>query len=131
MSLRHTIVWLDHHDAKVIDFSLDEKHVVDVHYEGDDRRLHHKANTIGSGRKPDDPQYFGEIVAALDGAHELLITGPSTAKLAFKKHIEKHAPALAKAVVGLETLDHPSEGELVAYARKYFKGVDQLKGDAD
>ena len=131
MSLRHTIVWLDHHDAKVIDFSFDDKRVLDIHYEGDDRKLHHKANTIGSGHKPDDPRYFKQIVEAVDSAHQLLITGPSTAKLALKKHIDRHEPGLAKAVVGVETLDHPSEGELLAYARKYFKGVDQLKGDVD
>jgi stalled ribosome rescue protein Dom34 len=129
MSLRHTIVWLDHHNAKVIDFSFDNKHVVDVHYEGDDRKLHHKVNTIGSGHKPEDPQYFAEIVAALDGAHEVLITGPGTAKIAFKKHVDKTAAQLAKCVVGVETLDHPSEGELLAYARKFFKAYDQLNGD--
>jgi hypothetical protein len=28
--------------------------------------------------------------------------------------------------LGAETLDHPSEGELLAFARKYFKRVDEL-----
>lgn len=27
---------------------------------------------------------------------------------------------------GVEPLDHPSEGELLAYARAYFKRIDQL-----
>ncbi len=131
MSLRHTIIWLDHQDAKVIDFSFDDKHVVNVHHEGGDRKLHHKVNTIGSGRVAEDPQYFEQIVRAVNGAHEVLITGPSTAKLAFRKHVERHEPALAKRVVGMEALDHPSEGELLAYARKYFKAFDQMNGDAD
>ncbi len=131
MSLRHTIIWLDHQDAKVIDFSFDDKHVVNVHHEGGDRKLHHKVNTIGSGRVAEDPQYFEQIVRAVNGAHEVLITGPSTAKLAFRKHVERHETALAKRVVGMEALDHPSEGELLAYARKYFKAFDQMNGDAD
>ena len=29
-------------------------------------------------------------------------------------------------VIGLETVDHPSDGQLVAYARKYFKAKDQM-----
>ena len=131
MSLSHTIVWLDHQDAKIIDFSFDEKHVLNVHHELGDRKLHHKVNTIGSGRVPDDPHYFAEIVGAINGAHELLIVGPSTAKLAFKKHLDRHEPTVASRVVAVETLDHPSEGQLLAYARKYFKAVDQLKGDLD
>jgi hypothetical protein len=131
MSLRHTIIWLDHQDAKVIDFSFDDKHVANVHHEGGDRKLHHKVNTIGSGRVAEDPRYFEQIVHAVNGAHDVLITGPSTAKLAFRKHVERHEPALAKRVVGMEPLDHPSEGELLAYGRKYFKAFDQMKGDVD
>ena len=131
MSLRHTIVWIDHQDAKVIDFSFDDKHVLNVHHEGSDRKLHHKANTIGSGRVPEDPHYFEQIVAAMGAAHEVLIVGPSTAKLAFKKHLDRRQPGLANKVVAVETLDHPSEGELLAYARKYFKAVDQMSGTTD
>lgn len=128
MSLRHTIVWLDHQDAKIIDFSFDDKHVINVHHEGGDRKLHHKVNTIGSGKSPEDPQYYRDIVVALGDAHELLIAGPGNAKLSLMKHLDKHHASLAKRVVGVETLDHPSEGELLAYARRFFKAVDQLTG---
>ena len=34
---------------------------------------------------------------------------------------------LAK-IIGVETVDHPSDGQLVAYARKYFLAKDQLLG---
>ena len=129
MSLSHTIVWLDHQDAKIIDFSFDDKHVLNVHHEGGDRKLHHKVNTIGSGKTPEDPHYYHDIVTALGDAHEVLITGPGNAKLSLKKHLDKHYASLAKRVVGVETLDHPSAGELLAYARRYFKAVDQLAGD--
>jgi hypothetical protein len=30
-------------------------------------------------------------------------------------------------VVGVESLDHPSDGELLAYAKKYFTRVDGLR----
>jgi hypothetical protein len=67
----------------------------------------------------------------MGAAHEILIVGPSTAKIAFKKHLHRRQPALAKKVVAVETLNHPSEGELLAYARKYFKAVDQMSGITD
>lgn len=42
------------------------------------------------------------------------------------KHIHSHEPALVRKVVGVETVDHPSDGQLVAYARKYFLAKDQM-----
>jgi hypothetical protein len=31
--------------------------------------------------------------------------------------------------VGIETVDHPTDGQLLAYAKKYFAKADALKGD--
>jgi hypothetical protein len=31
-----------------------------------------------------------------------------------------------KSIVGVETVDHPSDGQLVAYARRYFKAEDRM-----
>ena len=33
---------------------------------------------------------------------------------------------MAELVVGVETVDHPSDGQLIAYARKYFVARDLL-----
>ncbi|HMS81033.1 MAG TPA: translational machinery protein [Burkholderiaceae bacterium] len=129
MSHVHAVVWLDHREAKVVDFSVDEKHVVNVHHKGGHRQVHHKAGSPGSGHSADDGQFYDAIVAALDDAQEVLVTGPGNAKVAFRDHVAKRHAALAKRVVGVETLDHPSEGELLAYARRYFKRVDNMLGD--
>ncbi|MEI7618286.1 MAG: translational machinery protein [Actinomycetota bacterium] len=128
MTLRHTVVWLDHQDATIIDFSFDAQHVLHVHHDSEDRKLHHKVNTIGSGRTPEDPEYFRQIVVVIKDAHDILIAGPSTAKLAFHRHLIKHEAALARRVVAVETINHPSEGQLLDYARKYFKAVDNMVG---
>jgi stalled ribosome rescue protein Dom34 len=129
MSHVHAVVWLDHREAKVIDFSVDDKHVVAVHHSGGHRQVHHKAGSIGSGHAPDDVHFFDAIVTALDDAREVLITGPGNAKLGLRDHVAKKHAALARRVVGVETLDHPTEGELLAYARRYFKRVDAMLGD--
>jgi hypothetical protein len=58
-----------------------------------------------------------------------LIVGPGSAKLELMKHANKHDHLTAEKVVGIETVDHPTDGQLLAYAKKYFHRVDALKGD--
>jgi hypothetical protein len=57
-------------------------------------------------------------------------TGPANAKTVLMKHIQHHDPALVKLVVGVETLDHPSDGALVDHARRYFKAADLMQPPA-
>jgi stalled ribosome rescue protein Dom34 len=83
--------------------------------------LHSRAGTTGSGRAPDDQAYYHHIAEALNGAQEILVVGPAQAKLQLLKHLHAHDAALATRVVGVETVDHPSDAQIVAYARKYFK----------
>jgi hypothetical protein len=42
------------------------------------------------------------------------------------KHIQQRDPKMTPTIVGVETVDHPSDGQLVAYARKYFKAEDRM-----
>ena len=63
---------------------------------------------------------------AVADVREILITGPGTAKLAFRRYVDQRHHELARRIVGVETLDHPSDAELAAYGRKYFRRVDQL-----
>lgn len=126
MSYGHAIVWLDHLHATVIGFSRDHSETIELVSLSPNRQIHRKSGIPGSGHAPDDVELFGQVASALDDTREILITGPGTAKVAFTRYIDQRHPALAKRIVGTETLDHPSDGELLAYARKYFKRVDQL-----
>lgn len=128
MSYPHVIVWMDHQKATIIDFSVDDRHVLHLASEHP-RQLHRKSGPMGPGRAPDDRHFFDEIAAAVGGSSEILVTGPGTAKVAFMTDLEKRHPAVAKLVVGVESLDHPSDGELLAYAKRYFRRVDALRGD--
>ncbi len=127
MSYKHAIVWMDHHHATVIDFSIDDKHVVKVDAV-EPRKLHRKSGPMGAGHAPDDVEFFEAVVAAIGDSVEVVIAGPGNAKLAFVKHVEKKHAQTAKRIVGTETLDHPSDRELLAFARKYFRRVDSLLG---
>jgi stalled ribosome rescue protein Dom34 len=90
--------------------------------------LHSRSGTLGSGKLPEDKQYYHAVVEALKGAEEILVVGPAQAKLQLIKHMHAHDQAVADKVVGVESIDHPTDGQLVAYARKYFAAKDRMLG---
>lgn len=129
MTHPHVVVWLDHREARIIDYSPDDVHQVNVRAGNGQRSLHHKAGSVGSGHAKDDHHYFDEIVAAVGTAVEVLIVGPGNAKTAFHKDLQQRHAQVAKRVVGVESVDHPSDNQLLAFAKQYFKRVDALRGD--
>lgn len=127
MSLTHAVVWLDHTEAHVLHFEEDAARNRIVRAHSKHKHLHTRAGTLGSGRSPEDQNYYHEIAQALTEAAEILIVGPSSAKLALIKHLHKHDPAVAEKVVGVESVDHPSDGQVLAFARHYFEKADQMR----
>ncbi len=129
MSQVHAIVWLDHREARIASFSLGTTEQVEIHSQSPQRQIHRKSRAIGSGKAADDHHFFDEIAEALVGIREVLIAGPGNAKTAFATYIGTRHTELAKQVVGIETLDHPTDGELLAHARTFFNAIDQLGND--
>lgn len=43
------------------------------------------------------------------------------------KHIHHHDPKLMSAIVAVETVDHPSDAQIVTYARKYLDVEDRMQ----
>lgn len=128
MSYQHAVLWIDHVHARVIDFSVDDRHVTAVERDTDQRQVHRRSGTPGSGKLPVDHAFFDEVVTALGDAREILIVGPGGAKQELMHELQARHAEVAKRVVAVETADHPSDGELLAFARKYFKKVDALRG---
>jgi stalled ribosome rescue protein Dom34 len=126
MSHFHAVVWLDHSEAHVMHISPDDVEKSIVHPAKPHSHLHSKSGNVGSGRPAEDKNYYHAIVEALQGAQEILVVGPAQAKLQLIKHIHSHDHGMAAKIVGVETIDHPSDAQLVAYARKYFVAKDQM-----
>ena len=120
------ILWIDHREAKIFEFSTTEVERIVVKSHESGRHLQHKANTPGSGHHGVDTEFFGRVIKQLEEVGAILITGPSTAKLEFKNHIVERSPTLAKRISGVETLDHPTDAALLALARKFFKADDRM-----
>jgi len=126
MSHYHAVVWLDHNEARVMHISPDDVEKSVVQPANPPRHLQRKRGSVSGSRQPEDQTYYHEVVEALSGAAEILIVGPGQAKLELIKHIHAHDHDVVKRVVGVETVDHPGDGQLVAYARKYFEAKDRM-----
>lgn len=128
MSHRHAVVWVDHSEAHIlfIDPADLEKEVVAA---GQHPHVHHKRGAMGPGKSAEDQHYYHGVAEALGDVQEILITGPGQAKLELFKHMQHHDPVVAGRVVGIESADHPTDGQLAAHARHYFRAKDRMLGD--
>ena len=121
MSLYHAVVLIDHKSAEVIEFGAEQvvKRKVRTH-------LHETRQHASAVRS--EHEFFGEVCDELGGITEVLVTGGHTALADFRHFVEKHRPLVAAQIVGHEVVDHPSEKELLAMARKFFDKHDRMVG---
>jgi stalled ribosome rescue protein Dom34 len=122
----HAVIWIDHKEARVFHVhpaATDETTVLAPQH-----HVHRHPKGRGEPREhPDDAnQFFGEVAHAVSGVDALLIVGPSSAKFEFFKYVHAHERALESTVVGIESADHPTDGEIIARAKSYFKASDRM-----
>ena len=120
MSTFHAVVWIDQSEAHVVMF--DREHMEAQRIKS---RSHHKHQ----GKADDSAAFFADVARALNGTHEVLLTGPGLVRNHFRDWCSSHMPAVADSVVDSGASDHPSDGQLVALARQYFKKIDNMAGD--
>jgi stalled ribosome rescue protein Dom34 len=130
MKNHHAAVWLDHNEARIFHVTpsaFDEAvvHLV-VTSPHAHTQLHRRSGSDDGHRAAEDQPYYRAVTEALADADAVLVLGPSTAKLELIKHAHRHAPTLEAKIVGVETVDHPTDGQIVALVRRYFKEVDAI-----
>jgi hypothetical protein len=123
----HAVVWIDHREARIFHFNREQAEERVLRADRPDVQVHHKAGAIGSGKAEDDRSFLDAVAQALADAGEVLIVGPSGAKLDLVRCIERRHRELRDKLVGVESLDHPTDAQLVAYARSYFAAVDRMR----
>jgi hypothetical protein len=117
--VRSCVVWLDYSRAQIF-------HVHPEHF--DESSIWNKTHEVvrqpsglhGARALDQQKQFFADVSHALAGALEVLVVGPSAAKLELVHYAYAHESSLASRIVGLETVDHPTDGQLAKYARTYF-----------
>lgn len=120
MSTFHAVVWMDQSEAHAVMF--DREHMEAQRIKS---RSHHKHQ----GKSDDHAGFFTEVARALQGSHEVLLTGPGLARNQFREWCKTHQTGVAETIVDSIAADHPSDAQLVALARQYFKKFDQMTAD--
>ena len=117
---RHALIWIDHQIAKVFHLDADTSESTVIHATGRHQHLHHKANSIDSGHAPVDKAYLEMVAAAVTNAQSILITGPASAKTELHHYLETQHPGTAAKISAVEPLDHPTNAQLLAHARRFY-----------
>jgi hypothetical protein len=122
----HAVVWIDHKQARILHFSADESDRTVV-------RPDHAARDVSRGDKrtghrlAEDHSYFEHVASAIADAGAILIVGPAGEKTQFSKYLSEKHRQIEAHVEGVETIDHPTDGELVDFARRYLKAADRMR----
>jgi stalled ribosome rescue protein Dom34 len=121
----HAVVWIDHKLARIFHFNVEEadRTVVRDHVVRD---LHSQVR--GSGQRVhENKPFFEDVAKAIADAGAILIVGPADEKDAFARFLAERHPAIRTHVEGVEKADHPTDGELLDYARRYAKAADRMR----
>jgi stalled ribosome rescue protein Dom34 len=126
MSTRHAAIWLDHQEAKIFHFTPESIERSELHVA---HHLYRAHKTGGHAERHRDVAeqhpFFEDIVTRLGDAAEVLVVGPAETKSELVKFLQARHPDLAGRIVGVEAADHPTDGQIVAHARKYFLAADR------
>src|SRR5277367_2090205 len=127
MSHYHAVVWIDHQKATVWQFTSTEQTSTVVHTHDPHQRVHSRKSAHGGHKSPADPHFFDDVAKALSGAHEILLIGPAQTKQEFAAYLRDKHPQLAKAIVAVENADHPTDAQVLSYARRHFPALDRMQ----
>jgi stalled ribosome rescue protein Dom34 len=119
------LVWVDHHEARIVRTLAKGFDVVVV--DGDDERPHERKHH-GGHRHPLSARFADRIVTAIRDDRDLVVTGPSTAKDELLVHLRERHHELAARVSLVKTLDAATDGQLAARARELFERLDHMRG---
>ena len=121
MTTLHAVLHIDHRNAQVLQFDADQVQTQRV------KAHSHPTAQHGSSVRTEH-EFYAQVCDALDGIQEVLVAATHTGQADFRHYVDKHRPAAARRIVGYETVDHPTENQLVALARKFFVAHDRMSG---
>ena len=119
----HAVVWIDHLTAKIYPMGLAGVGEVVVHAHPSSTHLHHKANSVGSGRAEEDRSFLPTVAESLRFCRDILIVGPGIEKAALLQYLQENRKDLDANRLHVEASDHPTEREIIALGRRRF-GLD-------
>ncbi len=110
---KHAVLWIDHHQANLLMIGPEptpSRHLT----------AHRHATAQHGSAVRTEHEFFAEVCAALAGIEAVLVTGSKTALADFRHYVEKHRPQTRGSIAGYEAIDHQTDRQLAALARRFF-----------
>jgi hypothetical protein len=126
MAKYHACVWIDQRHAKVFEIDPEAARKLELKDTRPNHHLHRRANHVGLGTIEMSPVLMADVAMALEGAKAILILGPGKARIVLGGYLQEYHPRIADRVWGTEACDHPTDAELVARARAFFRSADRM-----
>ena len=125
----HAIVWIDHKQARIFHFNVEEADRTVVRITSFATFM--PASKRTGHRIEENKPFFEDVAKTIADAGAILIVGPAQEKDFFAKFLAEKHPAIRTHVEGVEKADHPSDGELLDFARRYVKAADRMRPQID
>jgi stalled ribosome rescue protein Dom34 len=112
------VVWMDSTNAKIFHIAGDEVTTSKAIRHDHDHHTHSK----NDAKEKDSGKFFLDVADHLKSMKEsVLLVGPGLSKNHFVTYLENHHHKdIANRIVGTESMDHPTDPQIVAFARRYF-----------
>ncbi len=119
MLLSQAVVVINHRAAHIQHLAHARSQTVKQH--------RHDTRRHASGVRSEH-DFFRDVCDALEPLSEVLVLGSHTAQADFRRYVDKHRPALAKHLVGWQSVDHLTAAQALAAARAFFEKFDRMAG---
>ena len=83
-------------------------------------RKHPKLHGIAKEHPDDEKRHFHALSRSLDDADQIVVAGPADTELDFVRRVKEYESPIVAHVVGTGTVDHPTDGQMIAFAKQYF-----------
>lgn len=123
----HAILWIDHHEARIIHFNASEADETLIHPSHPPRHLHSKAGSASGTHQHGDKQFFRDVAEALGTSHVFMVVGPSSAKDELAAYLEQNHRDLFGKLDSVKAMQQVTDNQLVAAGRQHFKAADRMR----
>lgn len=116
--MSYIAIWIDHKNANIFDLSENPAKKASLQV---NQLVHHTHRLDHFDQNRWDRKLYQQIIDDISKAEKILILGPGVAKFHFQNYMTEHYPYIAKKVVGCETVDHPTDPQIIALSKKLFE----------
>ncbi len=124
MPLSRAIVWMDSREAHVFRFGAGDLERDQLRADRPFLKVNHRAGAMRAGRPAADLDFLDRIIDSLRGTHLWCLAGPDSTKDDLVDYLDKykdrdgHIAQLRLHLLGVASMDRPSDGDLIRQARQ-------------